>query len=115
MLITIRLLSIFGHLQVQGFLTAQPRAVVHRNQSTMLGVRRRIQQSADFSPAPDRRQLAAHLGLDDLLIEPDLLQRARVQELQRRPGALEGSPGQLPLVEQIQQPGTDMFRAELIG
>ncbi|WP_433976023.1 hypothetical protein [Tunturiibacter lichenicola] len=81
----------------------------------MLGVRRRIQQSADLFPALDRGQLTAHLGLDDLLIEPGLLQRARVEELQRRPGALECSPGQLPLVEQIQKLCTDMFRTELIG
>jgi hypothetical protein len=39
------------------------------------------------------------LGLDDLLIKPGLLQRARVSELRRRPGALERTPGQLPLVE----------------
>jgi hypothetical protein len=39
----------------------------------------------------------------------------KLQELQRRPGALESSPGQLPLVEQIQQSVADMFRAELVG
>jgi hypothetical protein len=84
-------------------------------QCAVLGVRRCIEQSADFLPAPDGRQLAPHLGLDDLLIKPGLLQRASVEELQRRPGALEGAPGQLPLVEQIKQPGADMFRTESIG
>jgi hypothetical protein len=67
----------------------------------VLGVGGGIQQSTDFLPAPDRRQLAVHLGLDDLLIEPGLLQGPRVEELQRRSGTLNRSPGQLPLVEQM--------------
>ena len=60
-------------------MTAKPGAVVDGQQCAVLGVRRCIEQSADFFPAPDRGQLAAHLGLDDLLIEPGLLQCARVQ------------------------------------
>ena len=104
-----------GDLQVQRFLTAKPGAVVQGQQRTMLGVRRRIEQSADFFAAPDRGQLAPHLGLDDLLIEPGLLQRPRVEELQRRPSTLNRSPGKLPLVEQIQQERTNMLWAQLIG
>ncbi len=65
----------------------------------MLGVHRRIEQGADFLTAPDRRQLAAHLGLDDLLIEPGLLQRPHVKKLQRRPGSLNGTPGKLAFVQ----------------
>jgi hypothetical protein len=89
-------------LQIESFLTAKPGTVVHGQQSTMLGVGSGLEQSADFFAAPDGGQPRAHLGLDDLLIKPCLPQSARVQELQRRPGALERSPGQLPpLIEQV--------------
>ena len=65
-----------GDLQIQRFLTAKPCIVVQGQQRTVLGVHRSIKQGADFLTAPDRRQLAAHLGLDDLLIEPGLPQRS---------------------------------------
>jgi hypothetical protein len=72
-----------GDLQIQRFLTAKPCAVVQGQQCTVLDVHRRLKQGADFLTAPDGGQLAAHLGLDDLLIEPGLLQRPQVKELQR--------------------------------
>jgi hypothetical protein len=59
--------------------------------------------------------LETHLRLDDLLIEPGLLQGPHVEELQRRPGSLNGSPGKLALVEQIQQKRANVLRAQLIG
>ncbi len=49
----------------------------------MLGVHLRIEQSAYFLAAPDRGQLTPYLGLDDLLIKPGLLQRPRIEKLQR--------------------------------
>jgi hypothetical protein len=103
-----------GDLQVQSFLT-QTGAVVQCQQCTVLGVGRCIKQSTDFFPAPHRGQLAAHLGLDDLLIEPGLLQRPHVEELQRRSSTQNRSPGQLPLVQQVQQERTNMLWSELIG
>ncbi len=103
-----------GALQIQRFLTAQARAVVQGQQCPMLDVHLCIKQGTDFLTAPDGRQLAPHLGLDDLLIEPGLLQCPRVEELQSRSGSLNGSPGQLPFVEQIQQKCADVLRAELI-
>src|ERR1700749_3671740 len=92
-----------GHLQIQRFLTAETRAVVQGQQRTMLGVHVRIEQRADLFPAPDCGQLAPHLGLDDLLIKPGLLQGSRVEKLQRRPGALNRSPRKLTFVEKIQK------------
>ena len=84
-------------------------------QRPMLGVHLRIEQSADFVSAPDGGQLAPHLGLDDLLIKPGLLQGPRVKKLQRRPGALNRSPCELALVEQNQQVCTNMLWTQLIG
>jgi len=81
----------------------------------VLDVHLGIEQGADFLPAADCGQLAPNLGLDDFLIEPGLLQRPRVEELQRRTRSLNGSPGELAIVEQIQQPRADMFGAESIG
>jgi hypothetical protein len=63
-------------LQIEGFLATQPGTVVHGQQSPMLRVRRDVEQGADLFPAPHRRQLAAHLGLGNLGVEPALLQRA---------------------------------------
>ena len=40
---------------------------------------------------------------------------ARLKELQRRPGSLNGPPGKLPFVKQMQQESANMFRAQLIG
>jgi hypothetical protein len=51
--------------------------------SRLMSLPFRIEQSADFLAAPDRGQLASYLGLDDLLIKPGLLQRPRVEKLQR--------------------------------
>jgi hypothetical protein len=89
--------------------------LVQGQQCTVLSVRCRIEQSADFFAAPDCGQLAAHLGLDDFLIEPGLLQRPRVEELQCRPRPLNGSQGKLPFVEQVEQKSANLFRAQLIG
>src|SRR4051794_9125418 len=72
-----------GHLQIQRFLATKACAVVQGEQRAMLGVHLRVEQSADFFPAPDRGQFAPYLGLDDLLIKPGLLQRPRVEKLQR--------------------------------
>jgi hypothetical protein len=80
----------------------------------MLDVHLCIKQGTDFLTAPDGRQLAPHLGLDDLLIEPGLLQCPRVEELQSRSCSLNGSPVQLPFVEQIQKKCADVLRTELI-
>jgi hypothetical protein len=104
-----------GHLQIQRFLTAQAGAVVERQQRPMLDVHLGIEQGADFFTAPDRGQLAPHLGLDDLLIKPLLLQCSRIEELQRRARSLDRSPGQLPLVEQMQKKRSNMLGAELSG
>lgn len=77
----------------------------------MLDGRGGIEQSTDFLPAPDRGQLAVTFGLDDLLIEPGLLQGPRVEKLQCRSSALNRSPGQLPFVERIQQQRANVLRA----
>jgi hypothetical protein len=74
-----------------------------------------IEQSADFFAAPGCGQLAAYLRLDDLLVEPGLFQRPGVEQLQCRPRPLNGSPGKLPLVEQIQQKCVNVFRSKLIS
>src|ERR1700733_14070325 len=103
-----------GHLQIQRFLTAQAGAVVQGKQRPVLDVHLCIEQGTDFLPAPDGGQLAPHLGLDDFLIEPGLLQCSRIEELQRRPGPLDRSPGKLPFVEQMEKKRSNMFGTELI-
>ena len=104
-----------GHLQIQRFLATETRAVVQGEQRAMLGVHLRVQQCSDFFAAPDCGQLPPYLGLDDLLIKPGLLQRPRVEKLQRRSSALNRSPRQLAFVEQKQQVRTNMLWAQLIG
>ena len=74
-------------LQIQCFLTVTASGGVQGQQCTLLGFHPRIEQGADFLTAPDRKQLAAHLRLDDFLIEPGPLQLPGVNELQRRPGS----------------------------
>ena len=88
-----------GDLQIQRFLAAQARAVVEGQQRPMLDVHLSIEQGTDFFTAPDCGKLAAYLGLDDFLIKPLLLQCPCIEELQRRPGPLDRSPGKLPFVE----------------
>jgi hypothetical protein len=55
----------------------------------------------DRNDAEKLARFASHLGLDDFLIEPGLLQCPLIEELQRRPGPLDRSPGKLPFVEQM--------------
>jgi hypothetical protein len=81
----------------------------------MLGVHLRIEQNADFFPAPDRGQFAPYLGLDDLLIKPGLLQGPHVEKLQGRSCALNRSPRELAFVEQMQQERANMLWTKLIG
>ena len=99
-----------GDFQIQGFLAAQSGAVESGQQSPMLQVHRAVEQGANFFPAPDHGQLAVHLRLGDLVVEPGLLERPCVEELQGRHANLQGLPGQLLLVQQI-----ELIPAYLLG
>ena len=80
----------------------------------MLDVHLGIEQGTDFLTAPDCGKLAPHLGLDDFLIKPLLLQCPRIEELQRRAGPLDRPPGKLTFVEQMQKKRPNMLGTELI-
>ena len=78
-----------GDLKIERLLTTQACAVVQGQQRSMLDVHLCIEHGTDFLTAPDCGELAPHLRLDDLLIEPSLLQCPRRGTL--APTALPGS------------------------
>ena len=79
----------------------------------MLQIRRGIQQGRHLFVAHDRREFSPDLGLDNLLDEPLLFQRLRVEEFERGDAHLQSGPSDFLLVYQVQLILANVFRPQM--
>ena len=79
----------------------------------MLQIRRGIQQGRHLFVAHDRREFSPDLGLDNLLDEPLLFQRLRVEEFERGDAHLQSGPSDFLLMYQVQLILANVFRSQM--
>ena len=78
----------------------------------MLDVGDRFKELSDFLKAEDDRELSGLLGTNDLVDDPIAAQGDPVKELQGASSLVVIAPGDVSLLDEMQQVAADVFRSE---
>ena len=93
----------------------QPAGVGGHEQRAVLGVLQRVEEPGHLVLAEDDRELLGRLGAGDLLDDPLPAQGDAVEELEGQAGLLVDVPGDLSLLDQVEQVGADVLGPEVFG
>ena len=81
----------------------------------VLGVLQRVEEPGHLVGAEDDGERLGRLGAGDLLDDPLPAQGDAVEELEGEAGLLVDVPGDLPLLDQVEQVGADVLGPEVFG
>ena len=93
----------------------QPAGVGGHEHGAVLGVLQRVEEPGHLVLAEDDGELLGRLGAGDLLDDPLPAQGDAVEELEGEAGLLVDVPGDLPLLDQVEQVGADVLGPEVFG
>ena len=93
----------------------QPAGVGGHEQGAVLGVLQRVEEAGHLVLAEDDGERLGRLGAGDLVDDPLPAQGDAVEELEGEAGLLVDVPGDLPLLDQVEQVGADVLGPEVFG
>jgi hypothetical protein len=93
----------------------QAAGVGGHQQGAVLGVLQRVAEAGHLVLAEDDGELLGCLGVGDLFDDPILAQGDAIEELEGEAGLLVDVPGDLPLLDQVEQVGADVLGPESLG